>query len=243
MLLPNQKLDAKRRIVQYQASVDADFCNRQAKFWIAKKARLQLEFIAENSELAPSSSTPEIFSEILNADNLETLRGLEGALAKQYFELWQKILPPSLNFTGRNRRPPKDPFNVILSLGYTLLHFEAVRYIHLLGLDPAIGFLHSLSHGRESLASDLIEGLRPQYDRFAYKLFCEKIIRVEHFSKKNDACFLCKAGRIAFYQEIQNFFDEIERPLREDGQLLLKRLQTFFKADENDFKVEFLDWK
>jgi hypothetical protein len=70
----------------------------------------------------------------------------------------------TLIFGGRNRRPPRDPANAVLSLGYTLLHFEAVRACYGAGLDPMIGFFHNLDFGRESLACDLVEPLRPRLD-------------------------------------------------------------------------------
>ena len=95
---------------------------------------------------------------------MERLRGIEGAAAAAYFQGFTRLFPPSLEFTGRNRRPPRDPVNAVLSLSYTPLHFEAVQAVCAAGLDPLIGFYHELVFGRESLASDLIEPLWPKVD-------------------------------------------------------------------------------
>ena len=120
------------------------------------------------------------------------------------------MLPESLGFTGRNRRPPRDPANAVLSLGYTLLHFEAVRACHGAGLDPMIGFFHELEFGRESLAADLIEPLRPRVDAWAWDQFRRQVLRVDDFRLEGDACLLGKNGRQRFYGE----FEALARPLR-----------------------------
>jgi len=93
-------------------------------------------------------------------DSTASLRGLEGAGASAYFEGFADLLPDRLKFSGRNHRPPRDPVNAMLSLGYTLLHAEAVLALYGAGLDPFIGFHHGLDFGRESLACALVEPLR-----------------------------------------------------------------------------------
>jgi CRISPR-associated protein Cas1 len=84
---------------------------------------------------------------------IDSLRGIEGAGAAAYFNAYCALFPPELAFTGRNRRPPRDPVNAVLSLSYTLLHAEAVRACYGAGLDPIIGYYHALDFG--------IAGLRP----------------------------------------------------------------------------------
>ena len=96
---------------------------------------------------------------------------------------------------GRNRRPPRDPVNACLSLAYTLLHFEAVRMAHAAGLDPLLGFYHRPAFGRESLACDLIEPLRPAVDEWIWQQFSPGPLRPEHFSPDKGACLLGKTGR------------------------------------------------
>nr|MBP8111225.1 CRISPR-associated endonuclease Cas1 [Agitococcus sp.] len=87
---------------------------------------------------------------------LASLRGLEGAAASGYFLALSYCVPASLNFTGRNRRPPRDPINAVLSLTYSLIHYESIRCLTAVGLDPLIGFYHDLSYKRESLACDMV---------------------------------------------------------------------------------------
>jgi CRISPR-associated protein Cas1 len=135
----------------------------------------------------------------------ESLRGQEGAAAAGYFQALGALFPASLGFAGRRRRPPPDPVNALLSLSYTLLHFDAVRAAYAVGLDPFLGFYHLPAFGRESLASDLVEPLRPLADRFVWRLFADQVIRPEHFARERGACLLGKAGRAHFYACFEDF--------------------------------------
>jgi len=91
----------------------------------------------------------------------------------------------------------------VLSLGYTLLHFTAVQAAHGAGLDPLLGFYHEPSYGRESLACDLMEPLRPRLDRWVWGLFRERTLLAEHFVWDKGACLLNKAGRQIFYPRFE----------------------------------------
>lgn len=141
---------------------------------------------------------------VRSAGSIDVLRGAEGAGAREYFAALSHCVAPSLGFTGRNRRPPRDPVNAVLSLAYTLLHSEAVRALCGAGLDPALGFFHELSYGRESLACDLVEAFRPRADYRIVRMFNIDVLRMDHFSFAhedgvNGACVLGKAGRQHFY--------------------------------------------
>ena len=129
----------------------------------------------------------------------ESLRGFEGAAARAYFAGLAAVMPPGLGFSGRNRRPPRDPVNVCLSLGYTLLHSQAVSACNTAGLDPLLGFYHRPAFGRESLASDLIEPLRPAVDLWVWELLRSRTLREEHFTTEPHSCMMGKAGRAVFY--------------------------------------------
>lgn len=157
--------------------------------------------------------------------SLDTLRGLEGAAARAYFQGLTALFPPSLDFTGRNRRPPRDPVNACLSLAYTLLHFDAVRACHISGLDPLLGFFHRPAIGRESLASDLIEPLRPRIDAWVWHLFRSRILRDEHFARDGEACLLKKSGREYFYRAYEPFAAHHRRHLRRECQVLARALR------------------
>lgn len=127
------------------------------------------------------------------------MRGIEGAAARGHFAGLAAVLPPALGFAGRNRRPPRDPANALLSLGYTLLHVDAVQACHKVGLDPLLGFCHRPSIRRESMASDLIEPLRPEVDCWVLELLRDRVLRADHFAHDKGACLLCKAGRGIFH--------------------------------------------
>lgn len=94
------------------------------------------------------------------AAQAEELLGLEGSAARSYFACLARLVPEEFRFAGRNRRPPKDPFNSLLSFGYTLLLTELYNAVVQVGLHPYIGFLHCLRAGHPALVSDLMEEWR-----------------------------------------------------------------------------------
>ncbi len=153
-----------------------------------------------------------------------TLLGLEGAAAAAHFEALAAVLPPRLGFVGRKRRPPPDPVNVVLSLGYTLASAEAARQAQIAGLDPLLGFLHEPAPHRPALAADLIEVLRPFVDEVALDLFHEGTLRPEHFTREGEACRMGKAGRERFYLAWERRAPAFERLLRLQCRVLVLRL-------------------
>lgn len=129
----------------------------------------------------------ERFDELLlglgKAEAPASLLGLEGTAARLYFTAWAAPMVATFPWNGRNRRPPRDPLNVLLSFLYTLLTNEAHAQIEALGLDPWLGVLHGIRPGRPALALDLIEPLRPLIvDRLIIDLVVHRRIRPEHFT-------------------------------------------------------------
>lgn len=101
---------------------------------------------------------------VLVETDVDVLRGLEGEAAQSYFGVFGQLVradKPLLRFGGRNRRPPRDAFNALLSFLYTLLTHDCRSALESVGLDPAVGFLHRDRPGRPSLALDLAEEFRP----------------------------------------------------------------------------------
>ena len=204
--------DAARRIAQYELSQNEEFCLSFAKKLVLFKLITQKNWLwqAANKRMdkacllkPKAEEIDELIKRLFEQTNLASLRGIEGRAASAYFTALSTYLPASLRFSGRNRRPPRDPFNAVLSLTYTLLHSEAVLTSYGAGLDPYIGFYHSLDFGRESLACDLIEPLRPFVDNWLLGCFRKEILREEHFSTTNEACILGKTGRVNFYTEYE----------------------------------------
>ena len=145
---------------------------------------------------------------IENAVSLEELRGLEGAAAQQYFDGFDSLIlqqHDTFAFAGRNRRPPLDPINALLSFSYTLLARDCAAALEGVGLDPYVGFLHRPRPGRASLALDMMEELRAVYaDRFVLTCVNQKMITGKHFQKQeNGAVLLTDDGRRAFLKAWQ----------------------------------------
>jgi len=120
--------------------------------------------------------------------DVESVMGVEGAGAAAYFGCWPHLLRvEDVTFTGRNRRPPRDPVNVLLSLGYTLLANAIQTQVNVAGLDPYAGCLHSVEYGRPSLVLDLMEEFRPVLvDGLALTLINKRIIRPTDFYRPEE---------------------------------------------------------
>jgi CRISP-associated protein Cas1 len=213
--------DGARRIGQYRRYDDAAWRRQWSRRLVLGKLKGQTRVLHQALWERPDLRHPltEGVSRLLDARarvlaqpllSVDSLRGVEGAAAVGYVHALTSLFPAGLGFTGRNRRPPRDPVNAALSLGYTLLHFEAVRACHVAGLDPMIGFFHELDFGRESLASDLIEPWRPRIDTWVWGQFRTRNLREDHFTREADACLLGKTGRQHFY----GAYEALARPLR-----------------------------
>lgn len=222
MLLGRPHNDAARRVAQYRLSLDKDFCMRFARAIVESKLRSQAAFLGERRDSEAQSryllilALRRIDTSIAAVDaqtSIGSLRGLEGAGAAAYFEGFGDLLPERLKFDRRNRRPPKDPANAVLSLGYTLLHAEAVLALYGAGLDPFVGFYHALDFGRESLACDVVEPLRVEIDRHILMLFRTEKLRPEDFTQAEGSCLLGKAGRARFYAEWEPLAERVRKQL------------------------------
>jgi CRISPR-associated protein Cas1 len=119
------------------------------------------------------------------AESLNDIRGIEGESARAYFQAFAKMVRaharvPTL--AGRNRRPPRDPTNSVLSFLYALLRSECEAALEGVGLDPQVGYLHALRPGRPALALDLMEEFRPVLaDRVALALFNRRQLQHKDF--------------------------------------------------------------
>jgi CRISP-associated protein Cas1 len=152
------------------------------------------------------------------AESLAMIRGIEGKAAAVYFSLFnQMVLANKDYFTmnGRNKRPPLDPVNAILSFCYTLLAHDCASALESVGLDSYVGFIHSDRPGRESLALDLMEELRSVYaDRFVLTLINNRRLTPKHFAITETGAVLLKdVGRKIVLQDWQKRKQEkIEHP-------------------------------
>lgn len=228
--------DAGIRLAQARRVMDGEFAAGWARDLVIAKLRHQHSFLLRAEPMRPDLRKPlfDARSSLARAiDQLRekpawemyTIRGIEGAAARLYFQGYGALFADALQFNGRNRRPPRDPVNACLSLAYTMLHFEAVRAAHAAGLDPLLGFYHRPAYGRESLASDLIEPLRPTADEWIWQLFRDRTLREEHFTRDKGACLLGKAGRERFYGEWERYAVLPRRWLRRRCAVLARTLR------------------
>lgn len=137
-----------------------------------------------------------ITNRLLLENDVNVLRGLEGEAAHAYFGVFDQLIridSPLLRFTGRNRRPPRDAFNALLSFLYTLLTHDCRSALETVGLDPAVGFLHRDRPGRPSLALDLAEEFRPLLgERLALSLINRRQIAQSDFRTFDSGAVLLK---------------------------------------------------
>ena len=136
---------------------------------------------------------------LTRAQTPEALRGMEGAAGRQWFDFMGQCLDPKWEFSGRNRRPPRDPVNALLSLGYTLLFSEVRKAVLVRGLDPCLGFLHDPVPGRDSLALDIMEPLRPGVDALVLDLAAGELTPRDFTTSSREGCRLTREGRGIFY--------------------------------------------
>jgi len=229
----NRGNDGQRRVAQYRSQCDATMRTKQARLYVFGKLSAcqrelqhwQQQRPDQRHTLYKSEHTTSNILTRLDDANLAELRGYEGAAAAAWYRALAAVLPDALNFTGRNRRPPRDPVNACLSLAYTLLHAEALSVCHMHGLDPMLGYLHEAVHGRESLACDLIEPLRPRIDVLLLPLFSKRVLRSEHFAQTSAGCRMNKAGRKHFYNWWESHARVLRRYLRLSAWQLLRQLQ------------------
>lgn len=153
-----------------------------------------------------ASVLKSISDELITVTELEILRGWEGQAAVIYFGLFDDMIlqqKEDFYFNGRNRRPPRDYVNAMLSLAYSLLTHEMTAALETVGLDAYVGFHHRDRPGRASLALDMIEELRGVYaERFVLSLINLRIINKNHFLvKENKAVLLTDEGRKVFLNQ------------------------------------------
>ena len=157
---------------------------------------------------AVSQQLQGLLPQITAETSLESLRGLEGAGATAYFSILDDMIlqgKDTFFFRERSRRPPLDAFNAMLSFAYSLLAHDCASALESVGLDAYVGFLHRDRPGRESLALDLMEELRPCFaDRFVLTMVNNRIIKPEDFDfRESGAVFLTETGRKSFLQKWQ----------------------------------------
>lgn len=208
------------RTAQHRAQNDADHAGKIVQAIVAGKiynSRQTLLRCARETEDVDKKESLQQTAHHMHRDlqrlpdifDINSLRGIEGINAKRYFAQFNnriKAQDDCFSFTSRSRRPPRDPLNALLSFLYMLLLSDCTGAVEGVGLDPQVGFLHTLRPGRPSLALDLVEELRPVLaDRLALTLVNRQQLQREHFEfMPGGAVHLNKKGKkivISAYQQ------------------------------------------
>ncbi len=137
-----------------------------------------------------SGNIQKLLKAISDIDNVDSLRGVEGKAADLYFSIFNDMIfqqKDDFSFQGRNRRPPLDNVNALLSFSYSILEGMCFSALEMVGLDPYVGFMHTLRPGRDSLALDLMEELRSvMADRFVLSLINRRMVTAKDFVQSED---------------------------------------------------------
>jgi CRISPR-associated protein Cas1 len=249
-LEPTTTINIQRQREQFRRADDEIFAFELAKSFITAKIRNCRVLLNRYNRDRKIERVQEIQNELKDwilkackADNHSQLLGYEGNASRLYFEALSYLVPVGFKFKGRSKQPPTDPFNSLLSFGYTLLLYEIYTAIASKGLHPYAGFMHQIRRGHPALASDLIEEWRPVIvDSLVLNLIGNRIINEEDFRPpaENGGVYLNRyASKIfisKFEQRIRStnsYLDYVDYPLsfRESLQL---QAGSLVKAIEND---------
>lgn len=244
---------------QYRVADVMEDCSKLAARFILGKvynSRTVLRrFISDHGEKGNISEIERVgkelargFNRLSKASSLDEIRGIEGDLARLYFSVFNNMIlsqKESFFMKDRNRRPPLDNLNALLSFFYTLLMHDTKSALETVGLDPYVGFLHRDRPGRTGLALDLMEEFRPYLaDRLALNLINRKQITGDDFIKKESGGVIMKDGARKTVLEAwqKRKMEEITHPFLEEkisvgllpyAQALL--LSRFLRGDLDDY--------
>jgi CRISPR-associated protein Cas1 len=204
------------------------FCLRFARALVAGKIRNQRTMLQRNHVEPPGRALAQMKcmqEDAEHADSMERLLGIEGNAARVYFEQFGGMLkydkepgesPPddstffTFDFAGRNRRPPRDAVNALLSLAYSVLAKDLTITCQIVGLDPYQGFYHQPRFGRASLGLDLMEPFRPLIaDSAVLSAINTRMVSPSDFVRAGSAVALTPEGRKAFFRAYEQRMDTL----------------------------------
>lgn len=206
---------------QFAAAANPQECLGLARRFVSVKIKNQRTIIRRNADAAPAfvvDRLRELINNTEEVDGLESLLGVEGTAARLYFDAFGGLFKPSgsgaprlgFDFEGRNRRPPKDPINALLSLGYALLTKDLTITLLGAGFDPYLGFYHQPRYGRPALALDVMEEFRPiVVDSVVLSAVNTGAVQADDFVNRGGAWALTAAGRGKFIRAYERRMDEL----------------------------------
>jgi CRISPR-associated protein Cas1 len=211
------------RRAQFGLAEQEWFCLRLSRKLVAGKIRNQRTMLLRNHVEPPERALLEMREMAVRAeraDSLEELLGIEGNAARVYFGAFAGMIKteePETNpdgfqfdFTSRNRRPPKDPVNALLSLAYSVLVKDLTVACYAVGFDPMLGFYHQPRFGRPALALDLMEPFRPLVaDSSVLNAINTRMVTAADFIRVGESVALTPDGRKAFYRAYELRMDTL----------------------------------
>jgi CRISPR-associated protein Cas1 len=217
--LPASGIDA--RLGQYRLFQEPNTCLKLAREIVRAKIHNQRVMLMRNGDASEAAlgELRDLRERTEETEEMTSLLGLEGRAAALYFSSFGSMIKEQkmadFSFTERNKRPPKDPVNALLSLGYSMLAKELTGVCHAVGLDPFLGFYHQPRYGRPALALDLMEEFRPlTVDSLAISLINRGEVAASDFIFSSHGCNLNEHGRRAFWQGwFRRLDDEVSHPL------------------------------
>lgn len=223
------------RRAQHRRSLDPVFRFETARTIVAAKIANQRVVLQRQKRNKPSDDLESILRDMkedidraMSAENIDALRGYEGLAARRYFRGISEILSDTpFILEKRNRRPPTDPTNALLSFCYALLGKETEAALLRVGLDPCLGFYHSEVYGRPALALDLMEEFRPVIaDAVALRLINQKILKEDDFHEKLGAIRLSDPARKRLFHAWEGrMVERMSHPLLETTYSLRRTIE------------------
>jgi CRISPR-associated protein Cas1 len=219
---PLDSVSARIRKAQVKEFEKPERSLELARALIAAKISNQRTLLLRNHESLPKQAGTDLAREsarAAKAESMESLRGHEGQAAAIYFSsfsgMFKGAVAEEFLKYGRQRRPPPDPINSCLSMGYAMLTHECVAALRLARLEPSIGAFHSWRPGRPALALDLMEPFRPLIaDSVALTAFNRAELTSGHFRRTTVGCMMTDAGRRAFFNAYERrMATEVTHPM------------------------------
>lgn len=212
---PMMHFNGITREAQWKGHFDPLFCLEFAKSMVTAKLlnmktlmRRYLKDTLTEADRHEIDLIKLMIKEVKDDQNLDSLRGHEGIAARHYFSCFARFIKPDKQsdfpFTHRNRRPPRDPVNAMLSFGYSLLSKDCLSACLKVGLDPFCGYFHVMKYGRPSLALDIMECFRqPIVDSVVLSSINNGVFRLKDFYQYQNTCYLNESGRKKFLAQYE----------------------------------------
>jgi len=205
-LISTKTVDIIKQRTQFELLNDKSFYLELSRKIIIAKVKNQLTVLRRYSRNVEEGLIDSQIKNIIalrkhlrTAMTSEELMGYEGYISRVYFEAIGKIVPGEFTFSKRTKQPPRDPFNAMLGLGYSMLFNEILANVVNIGLHPFVGCFHSIGKGHPALVSDLIEEWRaPLIDSMVLSLVKRNSIDLSYFDNSEQGCFLNSEGRKLF---------------------------------------------